>query len=209
MIVIGVVGGIASGKSFVTKQLQSHGAVILDADRIGHEVLLRESVKEALREEWGEAVFDNAGEVDRKQLAEIVFDPAEPERLKKLERITHPLIAAQLQQEIDRLANSGVVNVLVLDAPVMVKAGWHVLCDLIVFVEASLEQRLARVVERGWSAEMFHNREAMQAGIDKKRQISKQVIDNNGTLEDAINQVSELWDGIQNRQTLNNPTSVD
>ncbi|MCP4082013.1 MAG: dephospho-CoA kinase [Planctomycetaceae bacterium] len=209
MIVIGVVGGIASGKSFVTEQLQSHGAVILDADRIGHEVLLRESVKQALREEWGDAVFDSAGEVDRKQLAEIVFDPAEPERLEQLERITHPLIAAQLQQEIDRLANSEGVNVLVLDAPVMVKAGWHVLCDLIVFVEASLEQRLARVVERGWSAEMFHNREAMQAGIDKKRQISKHVIDNNGTLEDAINQVRELWDGIQNRQTFNNPTSVD
>lgn len=209
MIVIGVVGGIASGKSFVTEQLQSHGAVILDADRIGHEVLLRESVKQALREEWGDAVFDSAGEVDRKQLAKIVFDPAEPERLEKLERITHPLIAAQLQQEIDRLANSEGVNVLVLDAPVMVKAGWHVLCDLIVFVEASLEQRLARVVERGWSAEMLHNREAMQAGIDKKRQISKHVIDNNGTLEYAINQVSELWDGIQNRQTLNNPTSVD
>ena len=209
MIVIGVVGGIASGKSFVTEQLQSHGAVILDADRIGHEVLLREPVKQALRDEWGDAVFDSAGEVDRKQLAEIVFDPAEPERLKKLERITHPLIAAQLQQEMDRLANSEGVNVLVLDAPVMVKAGWHVLCDLIVFVEASLEQRLARVGERGWSAEMFHNREAMQAGIDKKRQISKHVIDNNGTLEDAINQVSELWDGIQNRQTCNNPTSVD
>ena len=209
MIVIGVVGGIASGKSFVTEQLQSHGAVILDADRIGHEVLLRESVKQALREEWGDAVFDSAGEVDRKQLAEIVFDPAEPERLEQLERITHPLIAAQLQQDIDRLANSEGVNVLVLDAPVMVKAGWHVLCDLIVFVEASLEQRLARVVERGWSAEMFHNREAMQAGIDKKRQISKHVIDNNGTLEDAINQVRELWDGIQNRQTFNNPTSVD
>ena len=209
MIVIGVVGGIASGKSFVTEQLQSHGAVILDADRIGHEVLLRESVKQALREEWGDAVFDSAGEVDRKQLAKIVFDPTEPERLEKLERITHPLIAAQLQQEIDRLANSEGVNVLVLDAPVMVKAGWHVLCDLIVFVEASLEQRLARVVERGWSAEMLHNREAMQAGIDKKRQISKHVIDNNGTLEDAINQVRELWDGIQNRQTLNNPTSVD
>ena len=154
-------------------------------------------------------MFDCAGEVDRKQLAKIVFDPAEPERLEKLERITHPLIAAQLQQEIDRLANSEGVNVLVLDAPVMVKAGWHVLCDLIVFVEASLEQRLARVVERGWSAEMLHNREAMQAGIDKKRQISKHVIDNNGTLEDAINQVRELWDGIQNRQTFNNPTSVD
>lgn len=209
MIVIGVVGGIASGKSFVTEQLQSHGAVILDADRIGHEVLLRESVKQALREEWGDAVFDSAGEVDRKQLAEIVFDPAEPERLEQLERITHPLIAAQLQQEIDRLANSEGVNVLVLDAPVMVKAGWHVLCDLIVFVEASLARRLARVVERGWSAEMFHNREAMQAAIDKKRQISKHVIDNNGTLEDAINQVRELWDGIQNRQTFNNPTSVD
>ena len=209
MIVIGVVGGIASGKSFVTEQLQSHGAVILDADRIGHEVLLRESVKQALREEWGDGVFDSAGEVDRKQLAQIVFDPAEPERLKKLECITHPLIAAQLQKEIDRLAKSEGVNVLVLDAPVMVKAGWHVLCDLIVFVEASLEQRLARVAERGWTAEMFHNREAMQAGIDKKRQISKHVIDNNGTLEYAINQISELWDGIQNRQTFNKPTPVD
>ncbi|MDG2011902.1 MAG: dephospho-CoA kinase [Pirellulaceae bacterium] len=197
MIVIGVVGGIASGKSFVTQQLKSHGAVVLDADRIGHEVLLRDSVKQALRDEWGNAVFDIAGEVDRRRLAEIVFDPNQPQQLKKLEQITHPIIAAQLQQEIDRLATSEGVDVLVLDAPIMVKAGWHVLCDLIVFVEASLEQRLARVVERGWSEEMLHNREAMQAGIDHKRQISKHLIENNGTLEDAIQQVNELWDHIQ------------
>ena len=122
MIVVGVVGGIASGKSFVTQHLESLGAVVLDADRMGHQVLRLPSVKATLRAEWGEHIFDGTGEVNRSKLAHLVFDPQQPERLQKLEAITHPIIKEKLQTELERLRKSGEVDVLVMDAPVMVKA---------------------------------------------------------------------------------------
>jgi dephospho-CoA kinase len=198
MIVIGVVGGIASGKSFVTGHLQSLGAVVLDADRIGHEVLRLEPVKAAIRRTWGDEVFSRDGNVDRQRLAAIVFDPDRPEQLHKLEEITHPTIAEQLRSEIRRFQQSGEVDYLVLDAAVMVKAGWHRFCDAILFVDASRERRLERAVARGWSPGMFANREAMQASVDEKRRISTHVVDNNGSREATIRQLDELWDRIRN-----------
>lgn len=196
MIVIGVVGGIASGKSFVTGHLKSFGAVVLDADRIGHDVLLREPVKTEIRNRWGDAVFATKGEVDRGKLATIVFDPNQPEQLQHLEAITHPLIANELRAQINRYREANDFDYVVLDAPVMVKAGWFVVCDVIIFVDATTEVRWQRASERGWSREMFDRREAMQASIDRKRQISSHVIDNNGTREDAARQVDEFWNEI-------------
>jgi len=197
MIVAGVVGGIASGKSFVTQHLESLGAVVLDADRMGHQVLRLPSVKATLRAEWGEHIFDGTGEVNRSKLAHLVFDPQQPERLQKLEAITHPIIKEKLQTELDRLRKSGEVDVLVMDAPVMVKAGWHVLCDVIIFVDTSPLNRLNRVLQRGWTQTMLQNREAMQAPVNSKREISSHVLDNNGTQKQAIAQLNEIWSQIQ------------
>jgi len=196
MIVIGVVGGIASGKSFVTSHLKSFGAVVLDADRIGHEVLLTEPVKAAIRRQWGDDVFTSAGEVDRSRLAAIVFDLNQPEQLKRLEKITHPIIAERLRAEIKRLGESGEVDHLVLDAPIMVKAGWNVFCDAIIFVDASSQLRRERASTRGWTSGMFDNREAMQAPIDEKRRIATHVVDNNGSREQTIGQLNEIWERI-------------
>ncbi len=196
MIVVGVVGGIASGKSFVTHYLESLGAVVLDADRMGHQVLRLPSVKETLRAEWGGQVFDSTGEVDRSILAQIVFDPQQPERLQKLEAITHPMIKEALQTKLERLRQSGEVEVLVMDAPVMVKAGWHVLCDVIIFVDTSMRNRLNRVVQRGWTEKMLRNREAMQASVETKRRISTHVLDNNGSKDEAICQLDEIWNQL-------------
>ena len=193
MIVIGVVGGIASGKSFVTRHLKSYGAVVLDADRIGHDVLLRESVKAEIHQRWGKEVFAADGQVDRGKLAAIVFDPQQPEQLHHLESITHPLIADELRAEIDRQWETDDLQYLVLDAPVMVKAGWHVVCNVIIFVDATTETRWRRASERGWSREMFDRRESMQATIERKREISSHVIDNNGSQESTIEQLDEFW----------------
>lgn len=197
MIVVGVVGGIASGKSFVTQYLESLGAVVLDADRMGHQVLRLPSVKKILRAEWGGQIFDATGEVDRSKLAQIVFDPQQPERLQKLEAITHPTIKEKLQAELEQLRESGKVKVLVMDAPVMVKAGWYVLCDVIIFVDTSPSNRLNRVLQRGWTETMLRNREAMQTPVESKRRISTHVLDNNGTKEQATCQLNKIWSQIQ------------
>lgn len=208
MIVIGIVGGIASGKSFVTAHLQSLGGIVLDADQIGHQVLLQQPVKQAIREQWGDQVFDCHGEVDRRKLAKIVFDPEQPEQLICLEKITHPRIQHQLKSQIESLRNQVRDSTssedeanhdegtpfLILDAPVMVKSGWHVLCDELVFVEASDNTRWQRASKRGWTQEMFKRREAMQAPLAEKRRLANHVIENNGEPSDTIKQVDQLWD---------------
>ena len=109
MNVIGILGGVASGKSLVTEQLKQLGAETLDADRFGHEVLREEQVKKALRERWGDAVFDAHGEVSRPSLAKIVFGPPPhgPKELTELEKITHPRITDRLRICIDELSRQG------------------------------------------------------------------------------------------------------
>ena len=200
MIVIGIVGGIASGKSFVTAHLQSLGGVVLDADRVGHQVLLQASVKQAIHSRWGDQVFDAHGEVDRRNLAQIVFDPQQPEQLTHLEEITHPRIQQQLDQQIAALRKSKETRFLILDAPVMVKAGWHVLCDELIFVDASETTRWLRASKRGWTQEMFQRREAMQAPLAEKRRLATCVIENDGEKSNTIQQLNQFWNRISENE---------
>ena len=131
MITIGVAGGIASGKSLVSKQFQSLGAHVLDADRVGHFVLTESEIKNRIRDRWGPDVFDKEENVQRKSLAAIVFannDQARNE-LEELEKITHPRIRELLQTEIERVNEKGTHPAVILDAPVMFKSGWDRFCS--------------------------------------------------------------------------------
>ncbi len=198
MIVVGVVGGVASGKTLVTDHLKSLGAVVLDADRVGHDVLKLPHVIRQIREHWGNAVIGEDGLVDRSQLAQIVFDPSNVQQLERLEQITHPLIKERLQEQIQQIRAAGRAPMIVLDAAIMVKTGWYRLCDEIVFVDAITETRLARAAARGWSAEMLARREAAQAPIERKKELSTIQIDNNGTRQATYRQVQLLWDRLVN-----------
>ncbi len=200
MIVIGIVGGIASGKSVVTDRLKALGAVVLDADQIGHSVLKVPAVKTAIRERWGETVFSPDGEVDRGKMAAIVFDPDQPQQLKHLEEITHPLIGERLQQAIEQIRKSGTSPMLVLDAPIMVKTGWYQMCDQLVFVDCELETRRQRASVRGWTREMFDARETRQAPVGDKRRLSQVIIDNNGSLDETTRQVEAFWESCMDGQ---------
>lgn len=195
MFVIGILGGVASGKSLVTQQLQQLGAATLDADKIGHEVLKEADVKQALRARWGDNIFGDDGEVQRSALAKIVFAPPPdgPRSLRELEQITHPRISARLQTQLAAWRKTSSLPAVVLDAPVLLKAGWNQLCDQILFVEATEEQRRARAATRGWSAADFAAREAAQESLAEKRRHATQVIDNTGTPEQTGEQVVRYW----------------
>ena len=118
MLVIGIAGGIASGKSSVADCFERLGAVVLSADKIGHRVLDQLDVKEKILENWGGEVF-NEGQVDRAALGRAVFGSADAEhQLAKLEQITHPMIGQRIVERLAALESSGVPAV-VLDAPVM------------------------------------------------------------------------------------------
>src|SRR5690242_10742265 len=132
MKVVGLLGGVASGKSLVARQLVDLGAGLLDGDGAGHEVLRLPGVERLVRDRWGDAVFAADGSVDRRALARIVFAPPPdgPRELEHLEQITHPRITQRLREQIAVLAAQR-RPAAVLDAPVMFKAGWNEYCDFI------------------------------------------------------------------------------
>ena len=194
MLIIGVVGGIASGKSFVSASFKELGAFVLDADRTGHQVLDLPDVQRQIRTNWGDSVFRTDGSVDRRKLGEIVFHPTDGEaELSKLEKITHPLIRKILEGQVEKLELSGDFPAAILDAPVMFKAGWNDFCDQIVFVESNEADRCRRATERGWSELEFAKREASQVSIETKRAKSDWILVNGGSIEDLREQVAQLW----------------
>lgn len=197
MRVIGIAGGVASGKSLVGEQLRKLGAWILDADRAGHEVLADEQVQRLLRQRWGEEVFNEGGAVDRAAVARIVFGPPPrgPRERAYLEQITHPRIGARLREQAAEAQRQGAPAV-VLDAPLLFEAGWHELCDQVLFVDAPRDVRLERARRRGWTEEQFRSREAAQVSVEEKRRRSDHVINNAGSVSEMARQVECWWQSL-------------
>ncbi len=148
MRIIGITGGVAGGKSTVARLLEKLGAGVLDADRAGHEALRLPQVEAAARRRWGERVFGPDGRIDRSNVARIVFAEGPEGRKERLflEQLTHPEIAALLRRQAEDMAAAG-TTVAVLDAPLLLEAGWDDVCEKIVFVDAPREVRSARALE--------------------------------------------------------------
>ena len=195
MKTIGLVGGVASGKSLVAKMLIELGAGVLDADRAGHAVLAEDvAVQDSLRKRWGESVFNRDGAVDRKAIARRVFaagDAALAER-RFLEKLVHPKIRDRLKTELSRLASEG-HQIVVLDAALLFEADWATLCDLVVFVDSPRETRLKRALTRGWTESEFDSREAAQWPVDDKRLAADVVLANSGTEAELRAAVRDFW----------------
>lgn len=197
MRIIGLLGGVASGKSAVAEELRQLGATVLDADRAGHEVLLDPEVRAAARVRWGDSIFDRQGQIIRPELAAIVFgqSPAAKDELASLESLTHPRIRQRLLEQLEKLRGEQ-CPIAILDAPVMLKAGWDRLCDEIVFVDAPAEVRRARARQRGWTDEQFAAREAAQEPLDVKRQHATRIVDNSGDRDELRQQIGQLWEQL-------------
>jgi dephospho-CoA kinase len=192
LFVIGLAGGIASGKSLVASCFEHFGAAVLDADRIGHEILKEPDVIAAIVSRWGQIVTQD-GEIDRSALARIVFGSGQSDssELEHLEAITHPRIHQRICERLKELTDD--FQVVVLDAPVMFKSGWDQLCDKIVFVDADESIRQQRANQRGWDACELSKREANQTPIAEKRSRSSDFIDNSKSKEETYIQARELW----------------
>jgi dephospho-CoA kinase len=194
MRIIGITGGVASGKSTVAEQLAALGAGVLDADRAGHEALRLPHVEAAARRRWGDAIFGQNGRIDRAKLAQIVFgtEPEAGQERKYLEQLTHPEIGGLLKRQVETFEASG-VQIAVLDAALLLEAGWDGMCEKTVFVESPREVRLARALARGWTEEDFVAREAVQESLDRKRPRADVIIDNSGSPERTQAQVEQFW----------------
>jgi dephospho-CoA kinase len=192
MYLIGLTGGIASGKSVVAKRLAEHGAIHVDADLLAREVVEPGTPGLArIREAFGDAVIAPDGTLDRPALGAIIF--TDPDARERLNAITHPAVWALAQE---RFAAAGPTDVVVYDVPLLVEASGSrpMRFDLIVVVHASLQTRLQRLVElRGMTREEALHRLNSQASDTERLAVADVVIDADGTLEHTLEQADELW----------------
>ena len=193
--------------------MAERGAQVLDADTIGHVLLNQVPSRDEVVARFGKDVLarDENGavadppEIDRVVLGQIVF--AEPSALKALEAILHPRMRKTFVKAIGRAARRKTASAVVLDAAILLEARWHDLCDLIVFVDAPEELRLARLQdERGWNAEAVQIREAAQRPLGEKRKRADFVIDNAEDSEALAAAVVPLWDKLVRRPAPNAPS---
>jgi dephospho-CoA kinase len=193
--IIGIAGGIGSGKSTVARLFGEMGCLVLSADEHVRDAYRDPAVRAALRERWGDEIFDNAGELNRKVLARIVFE--NPDEKKRLEELIHPLVAAKRNEAMRESADDAQVLAYVWDIPLLFEVGLEGQSDAIVFVEAPFEKRLERVKStRGWDETELHKREKLQHPLDNKRQMSNYIVENTADVGFARRQVREVLSAI-------------
>jgi dephospho-CoA kinase len=198
MRVIGLTGGIASGKSLVSQQLAELGAVIIDADKVGHETYRQGSeTYRAVIEAFGSDVVGADGEIDRRALGGKVF--GDPEARRRLEEIVWPAIRQLVQQRLAGLRDQG-TSVIVLEAAVLIEASWTDLVDEVWLVEASPETVRGRLSDRnGLTAEQAEARIRAQLTNEKRRPYAQVIIENDGSLDDLRRVVDEAWSKVAAR----------
>jgi dephospho-CoA kinase len=199
---IGLTGGIASGKSVVSRRLAEHGAVHIDADGLAREVVEPGTAGlAAIAERFGASVIAPDGSLDRPALGAIIF--TDPAARADLNAITHPAIQDLAHERMDTAARANPHAVVVYDVPLLAERlsddGYHRF-DLVVVVEATDETRVGRLVEiRGLSHDEAEKRLASQASNADRRAIADVVIDSDGTLDETLRQTDELWKTVSAR----------
>lgn len=208
LLVIGLTGPIAGGKSLVASMLSELGAQVLDADRISHDVLGSDEIVKQVVANWGLDVLDDKGQLDRKKLAEEVF--ADVEEVRRLESIVHPEVCRRIISAIEteraRSEQDGPPaggrsvdpqRRIVIDAPLLFEAGLDQQCDCIVFVDAPEEVRVQRALKtRDWDRKELHKRERHQKSSSSKCNRADIVITNNDSTSELQKQVEKLWSDL-------------
>lgn len=201
MILIGLTGGIASGKSTVARLLEERGALIIDADKVWHELLEQDGpARLAVIERFGETILDENRRVERPKLARIVF--ADPRALRDLEEISHPAIFAEVMRRIDEARTTD--RVVIVDAALLVESEGlsrsRLGLEALVVVAAGVEDQVERQIrERGLNEDDARTRIGVQAPASSKLANADYVIDNRGTLADLEANVDLLWRDLKDR----------
>ena len=197
MLLVGLTGGIGSGKSTVARMLEKRGAVVFDAD-----VLARQAVEpgtpgfEMVVERFRPNVLAPGGGLDREALASIVF--ADPAARRDLEAIVHPEVRRMLAEGCEEYRDSD--RVVVFSAPLLVEAGMHTAFDLLIVVSAPVATQIERLMrDRGMPERAVQARIDAQLPLEAKAEVADVLVDNEGTLEDLEGQVDRLWRDLEAR----------
>jgi len=192
MVRVGLTGGIACGKSTVAALLRDLGCQVIEADKLAHQLTGpgQPACEEIIRE-FGKEILGADGRIDRKALGEIVF--RDPERLKQLNQIVHPRVIQEQDRQLAVWKQAGNVSVAVVEAALLVEAGYHKRVDRLVVVWCRPEQQRERLRLRGLTPEQIEQRIAAQMPLEEKRRLADDQIDCSGTLEATRRQVEELF----------------
>jgi dephospho-CoA kinase len=178
-LLVGLTGGLATGKSTVSRMLQALGVVVLDADVLAREVVEPgQPALAAIAREFGADVLRPDGTLDRKRLGAVVF--ADPERRRRLEAITHPAIRARYLARLAELEAEGFAGLVVWDAPVMIETGGHRQVERLVVVVTDDATQRARALERDGDPADVDRKLASQMSLADKAKLADHVIDNSG-----------------------------
>ena len=196
MKVIGLTGGIAAGKSTVSKILQRLGATIVDADEIARLIVEPGSHGwSKIRERFGEEVFLEDGRLDRERLGRIVF--SDKDKRRWLDKLTHPLIGVEIARQVGEAAARG-AEIVVVDAALLFESsGMEPFVRPVIVVSATQEQQAERLRARdGLADKEIEARIGSQMPLEEKVRLADYVVDNSGSLEETERRVKELWDEL-------------
>ena len=196
--IIGIMGGIGSGKSTVAAEFAKLGCKVIDADLIAHEMLNRNAVKEKIVAFFGRNVVDSSGNIDRKRLGEIVFDDCD--KLTMLNGIIHPLVIERAEELIEQYKRQNQIKAVVLDMPLLVEIGWAGRCNKLIFVDCKEKIRAERAKKSGFDKNRLKIRENFQISLDNKAALADNTIENNSDFSAMVRQVADIFSDIMNNE---------
>ena len=193
--ILGIIGGIASGKSTVAAEFEKLGCAVIRADAIAHDLLGEEPVCADVIRLFGRAILQPSGQIDRRRLAEIVF--ADAEKLCALNKVIHPRVLERTERLMDEYNQREHVQAIVLDMPLLIEVGWADRCDRLIFVRCDAAERARRARQAGLTDEQgIKKREKFQISLDKKAQLADNTIDNNSDFSTLVRQIQDIFSDI-------------
>jgi dephospho-CoA kinase len=192
---IGIVGGVGSGKSTVAREFGKLGCAVIDADEIAHVLLEDPSIRSKVVALLGAGILDNSGRIDRRKVGQLVF--ADRHKLAALNTVLHPLVLSRTDAMIAQYAQDDGVAAIVLDMPLLIDVGWAKRCDRVVFVDCALPRRIERARRAGTlSEEDIKIRENFQISLDEKVRLADNTIDNNSEFSTVVMQIKTIFSEI-------------
>ena len=196
--IIGIMGGIGSGKSSVAAEFVKLGCKVIDADKIAHELLGRKTIKEKIVVSFGRDVLDSKGNIDRKRLGEIVF--SDVDKLSLLNGIIHPLVMKRVEELIEQYNRQNQIKAIVLDMPLLVEIGWAGRCDKLIFVDCEQKIRAERAKKKDFGKNQIKIRENFQISLDNKVSLADNMIENNSDFSALVRQIADIFSDIMGKR---------
>ena len=193
--VIGIVGGIASGKSTVAAEFGKLGCAVVSADAIAHELLDEQPVRDEVARLFGREILTPSGQIDRGRVAQSAF--ADPEKLSALNKLIHPRVLQRTEELIARYSHCAHVTAIVLDMPLLIEVGWADRCDRLIFVKCDRRRRGERAKRMGLMDEQeVKIRENFQISVDRKAELADNAVDNNSDFSTLVRQIQDIFSDI-------------